>query len=126
MSTPSWRSATSTAAVSEPRPIRMRAVAYYRQAAALGSTDAMNLVGLAYMRGEGVAQDPDTGIAWLARRASRAIRTPPSRSGGRSTTAGACEKDLSAALAYFRLSAQRNYLGAYISASATSCGPDRA
>ena len=95
-------------------PDPARAVGYYRQAAALGSTDAMNLVGLAYMRGEGVERDTDTGIAWLVQ-ASEQGNPHAAFSLGRAFNDGwGVKRDLSSALAYFRLSAQRNYLGAHI------------
>ena len=41
--------------------------ASHRRAAAAGWTDAMNLVGVGYMRGEGAEEDFEQGIAWLSR-----------------------------------------------------------
>lgn len=94
-------------------PNQELAVIYYRQAAALGSSDAVNLVGMAYMRGKGVKRNTDEGIKWLIR-ASDDGNPYASFGLGRAFNDGwGVEKDTNQALAFFRLSAQRNYLGAY-------------
>lgn len=90
-----------------------RALPYYRKAAALGHTDAMNLIGMAYMRGEGIEQDTSEGIRWLTQ--ATELGNPYSAFHlGRAFLKGwGVEPDIRTALAYFRLSAQRDYLGAY-------------
>ncbi len=91
-----------------------RAMEYYKKAAALGSSDAMNNIAMAYMRGHGVETDTDIGINWLSR-ASEAGNPYAAFHLGRAFLKGwGVEKDLSQAAAFFRLSAQRNYLGAYM------------
>ena len=89
------------------------AIKYYRQAAATGKTDAMNNIGMAYMRGEGVETDTNLGIYWLSRASD--VGNPYSAYHlGRAFRKGwGVEKDPVQAIAYFRLSAQRNFLGAY-------------
>ncbi|MEO6301364.1 MAG: tetratricopeptide repeat protein, partial [Paracoccaceae bacterium] len=90
-----------------------RAIPYYQQAATLGSSDAMNLVGLAYLRGEGVARNAQVGLDWLTR-ANDAGNPYAAFQLGRAFLKGdAVEMDRTKALAYFRLAAQRDYLGGY-------------
>ena len=91
-----------------------RAVEYYRKAAALGSSDAVNLVGMAYMRGQGLENDTDAGIRWLVRASDEGNPYAAYQLGIAFVRAWGVETNLDTALAYFRLSAQRNYLGAYI------------
>jgi uncharacterized protein len=91
-----------------------RAVGYYRQAAILGSSDAENLVGMAYMRGKGADRDTDTGINWLVRSSDAGNPFAAFQLGRAFQDGWGVKQDLKTALAYFRLSAQRNYLGAYI------------
>lgn len=91
-----------------------RALDYYRQAAVLGSSDAENLIGMAYMRGKGVEKDTDTGIQWLVRSSDAGNPFAAFQLGRAFQDGWGVKRDLKTALAYFRLSAQRNYLGAYI------------
>jgi uncharacterized protein len=91
-----------------------RAVDFYRQAAVLGSTDAENLIGMAYMRGKGAEKDTDTGIQWLVRSSDAGNPFAAFQLGRAFQDGWGVKQDLKTALAYFRLSAQRNYLGAYI------------
>jgi TPR repeat protein len=87
---------------------------FYEQAAVLGSTDAMNLIGLAYMKGEGVPKDLDRGIQWLSRASDEGNPFAAFHLGRAFRDGWGVEKNISQALAFFRLSSQRNYLGAYI------------
>ncbi|MGL4237201.1 caspase family protein [Tabrizicola sp.] len=90
------------------------AVEYYRKAAVLGSSDAVNMIGMAHMRGNGAEKDTDVGIKWLVQ-ASDAGNPYAAFQLGRAFQDGwGVKQDLKTALAYFRLSAQRNFLGAYI------------
>ena len=91
-----------------------RAVDYYRKAAVLGSSDAENLIGMAYMRGKGALRDTDTGIAWLVRSSDAGNPYAAFQLGRAFQDGWGVKKDLTTALAYFRLSAQRNYLGAHV------------
>ncbi len=91
-----------------------RAVGFYRQAAVLGSSDAENLIGMAYMRGKGATHDPETGIQWLVRSSDAGNPFAAFQLGRAFQDGWGVKKDLKTALAYFRLSAQRNYLGAHI------------
>ncbi|MEM9972098.1 MAG: caspase family protein, partial [Pseudomonadota bacterium] len=89
------------------------ALVHYRTAAALGSSDAINLIGRAYMSGNGVEKDAATGIRWLVR-SSEEGNPYAARELGRAFRQGTgVDRDLDKALAYFRLSAQRNFVGAY-------------
>jgi uncharacterized protein len=90
-----------------------RALDLYRQAAALGHTDAMNNVGLAYMRGEGVPADTGLGIRWLSQATDEGNPYSAFHLGRAFLTGWGVQPDLRVALAYFRLSAQRNFFGAY-------------
>lgn len=90
------------------------AVDYYRKAAVLGSSDAENLIGMAYMRGKGAPRDTDTGIAWLVRSSDAGNPYAAFQLGRAFQDGWGVEKNLRTALAYFRLSAQRNYLGAHV------------
>lgn len=90
------------------------AVDYYRKAAVLGSSDAENLIGMAYMRGKGAPHDTDTGINWLVRSSDAGNPYAAFQLGRAFQDGWGVEKNLTTALAYFRLSAQRNYLGAHI------------
>ena len=87
---------------------------FYEQAAVLGSTDAMNLIGLAYMKGEGVPKDLDRGIQWLSRASDEGNPFAAFHLGRAFRDGWGVKKNLAQALAFFRLSSQRNYLGAYI------------
>ncbi len=91
-----------------------RAVAFYRQAAILGSSDAENLVGMAHMRGKGATKDTDTGINWLVKSSDAGNPYAAFQLGRAFQDGWGVKKNLNTALAYFRLSAQRNYLGAHI------------
>jgi TPR repeat protein len=91
------------------------AIDYYRQAAALGKTDAMNNIGMAYMRGSGVEVDEQQGIWWLSRATEEGNPYAPYHLGRAFMRGWGVEKNMQQALAYLRLSAQRNFLGAYIS-----------
>lgn len=91
-----------------------KALEYYRQAAALDHTDAINVIGLAYMKGEGVPQDIEEGIRWLSRASEEGNPYAAYHLGRAFQSGQGVEKDPAHALAYFRLSAQRNFLGAYI------------
>lgn len=89
------------------------ALDYYRTAAVLGSSDAVNLIGRAYVAGNGVQRDVVTGINWLVR-SSEAGNPFAALELGRAFQAGnGVDQDLDKALSYFRLSAQRNFVGAY-------------
>jgi TPR repeat protein len=90
------------------------AMEYYRQAAALGKTDAMNNIGMAYMRGTGVEVDEQQGIWWLSRATEEGNPYAPYHLGRAFMRGWGVEKNMQQALAYLRLSAQRNFLGAYI------------
>lgn len=90
------------------------AVEYYRQAAALGKTDAMNNIGMAYMRGTGVEVDEKQGVWWLSRATEEGNLYAPYHLGRAFMRGQGVEKNMQQALAYLRLSAQRNFLGAYI------------
>ncbi len=90
-----------------------RSVSYYEKAAALGSSDAMNNIGMAYMRGQGVAEDTRQGISWLSRASDEGNPYAAFHLGRAFLTGWGVERNLDQAVAYFRLSAQRNYLGAY-------------
>ncbi len=91
----------------------VRAMPYYGKAASLGHTDAMNLIGMAYMRGEGIEQDTDVGIYWLTEATDLGNPYSAFHLGRAFLTGWGVQPDRRTALAYFRLSAQRNYLGAY-------------
>jgi TPR repeat protein len=90
-----------------------RAMPFYIRAAALGHTDAMNLIGMAYMRGQGVEQDTEEGIRWLTEATDLGNPYAAFHLGRAFLTGWGVQPDQRTALAYFRLSAQRNYLGAY-------------
>jgi TPR repeat protein len=90
------------------------ALDYYRQAAALGKTDAMNNIGIAYMRGTGIEVDEELGIWWLSRASEEGNPYAPYHLGRAFMKGWGVEKNMQQALAYLRLSAQRNFLGAYI------------
>lgn len=90
------------------------AIDYYRQAAALGKTDAMNNIGIAYMRGTGIEVDEELGIWWLSRASEEGNPYAPYHLGRAFMKGWGVEKNTQQALAYLRLSAQRNFLGAYI------------
>ena len=90
-----------------------RAMPLYIRAAALGHTDAMNLIGMAYMRGQGVTQNTGEGIRWLTQATDLGNPYSAFHLGRAFLTGWGVQPDLRTALAYFRLSAQRNYLGAY-------------
>ena len=90
-----------------------RAMPFYIRAAALGHTDAMNLIGMAYMRGEGVERDTDEGIRWLTKATDLGNPYSAFHLGRAFLVGWGVQPDKRTALAYFRLSAQRNYLGAY-------------
>lgn len=90
-----------------------KALTYYRQAAAGGHTDAMNSVGMAYMRGEGVERDLAQGIYWLSRASEQGNPYSAHHLGRAFRTGWGVEKDPRQAIAYYRLSAQRNFMGAY-------------
>ncbi len=94
-------------------PDPAKALTYYTRAAALGHTDAMNLIGMAYMRGEGVEQDTNEGIRWLTQATELGNPYSAFHLGRAFLTGWGVQPDIPTALAYFRLSAQRNYLGAY-------------
>lgn len=89
------------------------AMPFYIRAAALGHTDAMNTIGMAYMRGQGVEQNTDEGIRWLTEATDLGNPYAPFHLGRAFLTGWGVAPDKSTALAYFRLSAQRNFLGAY-------------
>lgn len=90
-----------------------RSVSYYEKAAALGSSDAMNNIGMAYMRGQGVPEDTRQGILWLSRASDEGNPYAAFHLGRAFLTGWGVERNPDQAVAYFRLSAQRNYLGAY-------------
>ena len=89
------------------------ALEYYFMAAALNHSDAIHNIGMAYMRGEGVERDFETGLSYLARASD--IGNPYSAYQlGRSFHLGrGVDPDRAQARAYYRLSAQRNFLRAY-------------
>ncbi len=89
------------------------ALEFYRTAATLGSSDAMNLIGRAYMAGKGVQRDTRTGIRWLARASEEGNPFAALELGKAFQKGNGVEKDLEKALSYFRLSAQRNFVGAH-------------
>ena len=91
----------------------IRALDQYRRAAALGHSDAMTNVGMAYMRGEGVEADPATGIRWLSEATDRGNPYSAFHLGRAFLTGWGVQPDRDVALAYFRLSAQRDFFGAY-------------
>lgn len=95
----------------EPNPAR--ALELYRKAAALEQTDAMNNIGMALMRGEGVPEDTVSGINWLSQASELGNPYSAFHLGRAFLTGWGVEKDPSQAVAYFRLSAQRNFLAAY-------------
>jgi uncharacterized protein len=87
---------------------------YYRRAAALDSSDAANLIGMAHMRGQGTDKNTDIGINWLVRSSDAGNPYAAFQLGRAFQDGWGVKKNLETALAYYRLSAQRNYLGAYI------------
>ncbi|MEM9320083.1 MAG: caspase family protein [Pseudomonadota bacterium] len=97
----------------EPDP--ERALSYYRMAAALHQSDAVNNVGMAYMRGDGVEQDTDVGLSFLSQASDLGNPYAAYHLGRAFLTGWGVEENPNQAIAYFRLSAQRNFLGAYIS-----------
>lgn len=90
-----------------------RSVSYYQMAAALGSSDAMSNIGMAYMRGQGVPEDTKQGILWLSRASDEGNPYAAFHLGRAFIKGWGVEKSRDQAVAYFRLSAQRNFLGAY-------------
>jgi TPR repeat protein len=90
------------------------ALDYYRRAAALESSDAANLIGMAHMRGQGTDKNTDIGINWLVRSSDMGNPFAAFQLGRAFQDGWGVKKNLDTALAYYRLSAQRNYLGAYI------------
>lgn len=90
-----------------------KALEYYRKAATLGSSDAGNLIGRAYLYGRGVKKNEQLGIRWLVRSSEEGNPYAAFALGRAFMNGDGVEKDDTKALAYFRLSAQRNFLGAY-------------
>jgi hypothetical protein len=91
-----------------------RALEYYRRAAALGHSDAITNVGMAYMRGEGVPVDHATGIRFLSEATDKGNPYSAFHLGRAFLNGWGVPPDRAAALAYLRLSAQRNFFGAYV------------
>ena len=94
-------------------PDHATALTYYRKAAALEQTDAMNNIGMAYMRGQGVPKDTDRGIVWLSQASELGNPYSAFHLGRAFMTGWGVEENPAQALAFFRLSAQRNFLTAY-------------
>ena len=90
-----------------------RALGLYLSAAANNETDAMNNVGMAYLRGEGVAENQPQAIFWLTRATDAGNPYSAFHLGRMFMKGWGVEKDARQALAYFRLSAQRNFVNAY-------------
>lgn len=107
-----------------------RAVDYYLKAATLGHSDAMSAVGLAYMKADGVARDLDRGLSWLSHASEEGNPYAAFHLGRAFLTGWGVDKNPAQALAYFRLSAQRNFLQAYtyvgdiLSGTAEGVAPD--
>jgi len=91
-----------------------KAVEYYLKAATLGHTDAMSAVGLAYMKADGVPRDLNRGLSWLSNASEQGNPYAAFHLGRAFLTGWGVDKNPAQALAYFRLSAQRNFLQAYI------------
>jgi len=90
-----------------------RALGLYLSAAANGETDAMNNVGMAYLRGEGVVENHPQAIYWLTRATDAGNPYSAFHLGRMFMKGWGVDKDGRQALAYFRLSAQRNFVNAY-------------
>ncbi len=91
----------------------VKALEYYRKAAVLEQTDAMNNIGMAYMRGQGVETNTDIGISWLSQASELGNPYAAFHLGRAFMNGWGVERDPRQALAFFRLSAQRNFLTAY-------------
>ena len=95
------------------RADQAKALEHYRIAATLGSSDAVNLIGRAYMDGNGIEKDEAQGIKWLVQSSEMGNPYAAVELGRAFRDGRGVEKDADKALAYYRLSAQRNFLGAY-------------
>ena len=73
----------------------------------------MNNVGLAYLRGEGVTRNYPQAIYWLTRATDEGNPYAPLQLGRMFMKGWGVDADGRQALAYFRLSAQRNFVNAY-------------
>ena len=88
---------------------RRRALWYYRLAAALGHSNAMNNIGTMYLRGEGVLQDYGRARAWFERATRRGNAYAPDNLARMYRGGCGVERDLERAQCYSMLAAERGF-----------------
>ena len=88
---------------------RRRALWYYRLAAALGHSNAMNNIGTMYLRGEGVPQDYGRARAWFERATRRGNAYAPDNLARMYRGGCGVERDLERAQRYSMLAAERGF-----------------